>query len=282
MNFKFYYDRKHQSINLVVDDWAQIRFHKDYDISSIAILNNKFNQQYTAFFRVTKKIDRLTYRLNIFKKWIIHSIFFIVQLKSCFDSTKNLFRRHCLTQSNLVFVEEDIDLIKFFELKRIINKRMIVRREVEYLIKWKDYDSEYDVWRNLSKLSDIMNLIQKYENSIRHMIDLFDRHRLSKSIMLRKSFANQNKAIFANNKSTIKKSFANKTNFVNNKIIISSSTFVLKSLIVVSRKSFSTILSTSQISLTLSFETLMLRRSNRLARDWKISEEELLLKETYD
>ena len=282
MNFKFYYDRKHQSTNLVVDDWTQIRLHKNYDIFLIAMLDNKLNQQYIALFRVTKKIDRLAYRLNIFKKWIIHSIFSIAQLKSCFDSTKDFFRRHRFTQSNSVFVEKNIDLIKFFELKRIINKRMIVRREVEYLIKWKDYDSEYDVWRNLSKLSDIMNLIQKYENSIRHMIDLFDRHRLSKSIMLRKSFANQHKAIFASNKFTTRKFFANKTNFVNNEIIISSSTFALKSLIVVSRKSFSTILSTSQISLIFSFEALMLRRSNRLARDWKIFEEELLLEETYD
>ena len=61
INFKFYYDRKHQSINLVVDDWIQIRFHKDYDIFSIAMLNNKFNQQYIVFFRVIKKIDKLIY-----------------------------------------------------------------------------------------------------------------------------------------------------------------------------------------------------------------------------
>ena len=163
MNFKFYYDRKHQSINLVVDDWTQIRFHKNYDISSIAVLSNKFNQQYIAFFRVTKKIDRLAYRLNIFRKWIIHSIFSIAQLKSCFDSINDFFRRHRLTQSNFVFVEKNTDLIKSFELKRIVNKRMIVRREVEYLIRWKNYESEYDVWRNLSKLSDVMNLIQRYE-----------------------------------------------------------------------------------------------------------------------
>ena len=278
MNFKFYYDRKHQSINFVVDDWTQIRFHKNYDIFSIAMLNNKFNQQYIVFFRVTKKIDKLIYRLNIFKKWIIHSIFFIVQLKSCFDSIKNFFRRHRFTQSNFVFVEEDIDLIKFFELKRIINKRMIARREVEYLVRWKNYDSEYDVWKNLSKLNDVMNLMQKYENSIRHMIDLFDRHRLSKSIMLRKSFANQTKAIFVDIKSTIRKFFAeqNKAIFVT----ISSSTFAFQFLVVVSRKSFS--ISSTSTSLIFSFEALVLRRSNRLAKNWKIFEEELLLEKTHD
>ena len=223
------------------------------------------------FFRVTKKIDKLIYRLNIFKKWIIHSIFFIVQLKSCFDSIKNFFRRHRFIQSNFVFVEKNIDLIKFFELKRIINKRMIVRREIEYLVKWKDYDSEYDVWRNLSKLNDVMNLMQKYENSIRYIVDLSDRHRLSKSVMLKKFFANQN------NKFINRKSFANqnKTTFVNNKFIFvdnkfitSQSTFVFRFLIVVSRKFFS--ISSTSASLTFSFEALILRRFNRLTKNWKV------------
>ena len=68
INFKFYYDRKHQSINLVVDDWTQIRLHKDYNIFSIAMLNNKLNQQYIVFFRVIEKIDKLVYRLNLLKE----------------------------------------------------------------------------------------------------------------------------------------------------------------------------------------------------------------------
>ena len=276
MNFKFYYDRKHQSTNLVVDDWAQIRLHKGYDISSIAVLDNKLSQQYTALFRVTKKIDRLAYRLDISRKWTIHSIFSIAQLKSCSDSTKDLFRRHRLTQSNSVFVEEDIDLIKFFELKRIINKRMTVRREVEYLVRWKDYDSKYDVWRNLSKLNDVMNLIQKYENSIRHMIDLSDRHRLSKSAMLKKTFADQK------TRTTSKKSFVDQQSSTTISTTTSQSTFALRSLIIVSRKSFSIILLSSQTSLILSFEALMLRRSSRLAKNWKISGEESLLEETHD
>jgi hypothetical protein len=55
MNFKFYYDRKHQSINFVVNDWTQIRFHKNYDIFSIAMLSNKFNQQYIVFFSCHEK-----------------------------------------------------------------------------------------------------------------------------------------------------------------------------------------------------------------------------------
>ena len=162
--------------------------------------------------------------------------FFIVQLKSCFHSIKDFFRRHRFIQSDFVFVEKNIDLIKFFELKRIINKRMIIRREIKYLIKWKNYNSKYDIWKNLFKLNNIMNLIQKYKNSIRYMIDLFDRHRLSKSIILKKSFANQKI------KTTNKKFLVNQQSSIIISIITSQSTFVLKSLIIVSRKFFSIIL----------------------------------------
>ena len=172
-----------------------------------------------------------------------------------------------------------MNLIKFFELKRIINKRMIVRREIEYLIKWKNYDSKYNVWKNLSKLNDVMNLIQKYKNSIRHMIDLFDRYYLSKSIMLKFFFANQNnkfinKKFFVNQNKTI--FVDNKFIFVDNKFIISQSIFVFRFLIVVSRKFFS--ISSTLTSLIFSFETLILRRFNRLIKNWKILKKKIVVK----
>ena len=135
MNFKFYYDRKHQSTNLAVDNWVQIRLHKNYNISFTVVLNSKFNQQYIAFFRVTKKIDRLIYKLNISREWIIHSIFSIAQLESCLSSIKNFFRRARFINSDFVYVEKNIEFVKFFELKRIINKRIIVKRNIEYLVK---------------------------------------------------------------------------------------------------------------------------------------------------
>ena len=99
------------------------------------------------------------------------------------------------------------------------------------------------------------------------MIDLFDRHRLSKSIMLKIFFANQIKTIFVDIKFIIKKFFAkqNKAIFVDNKFITSSSIFVFQFLIVVSRKFFS--ISSKSTSLIFSFETLILRRSNRLIKN---------------
>ena len=119
MQFKFYYDRKHQSIYLDVDDWVLLRLYRDYNISSVK--SKKLNQQYVESFQITKKIERLVYRLDIFEHWRIHSIFTIAQLKSSSSSWSNSFNRSRSTHSNSVFVEEDIKQIKSFELEKIIN-----------------------------------------------------------------------------------------------------------------------------------------------------------------
>ena len=122
-----------------------------------------------------KKIDRLVYRLKLSTHWRIHFVFFVTQLKSCFDSVANFFSRSRSNHFDFVFVEEDIERVKSYEIERLINKRQTKRRETKYLMRWRDYDFENDDWRNLSKLDDVMNLIRKYEKVIRNITFLFER-----------------------------------------------------------------------------------------------------------
>jgi len=60
------------------------------------------------------------------------------------------------------------------------------KQVAQYLLRWKDYDSEYDKWRSITKLGDCMNLIKNYETKI---TELSDRHqsRSRKESRLRKS-----------------------------------------------------------------------------------------------
>ena len=60
-------------------------------------------------------------------------------------------------------MKNDINKIKSYEIKWLLNKRQIARREVKYLMKWRDYESEHDVWRNLFELENVMKLINEYE-----------------------------------------------------------------------------------------------------------------------
>ena len=64
MNAKFHYDRKHKLMFMKQDDYALLKLHKSYNISSTNF-NRKYNQQFVDFFLITKKIKRLIYRLTI-------------------------------------------------------------------------------------------------------------------------------------------------------------------------------------------------------------------------
>jgi hypothetical protein len=174
MTMKFNYDRKHQSLNMKVDEYALLRLHKDYFISSFKILEKKLSQQYVSSFKILEKIENLIYRLNISQHWRIHSVVFVTQLESVSDSSNDSYTRFRFTNSDSIYVKEDIINVKSFEVNRLINKRVITR-EFEYLLRWKDYDSEHDVWRTISKLENAKDLILNYETFMNNVIILSER-----------------------------------------------------------------------------------------------------------
>ena len=65
MNVKHHYDRKHQSLFMKKNEYALIRLHHKYQISVNDIFDKKYKQQYVDFFEILKKIDKLTYRLDL-------------------------------------------------------------------------------------------------------------------------------------------------------------------------------------------------------------------------
>ena len=172
MNAKYYYDRKHQFMFMKIDDYAHIRLHHDYDISFTTILNKKLSQQYVSFFKILKKIKRLTYRLNLLSHWRIHFVLSITQLKSTTSSNENFFRRLRSNQSEFVYVNDDIARVKSWEIDRLLNKRQIKRRDSKYLVRWREYGLEYDEWRNLSKLENVAELVQEYEDVVKAITSL--------------------------------------------------------------------------------------------------------------
>ena len=172
---KYYYDRKHQFLFMKIDDYALIKLHHDYNISTIEILDKKLSQQYIDSFKIFEKIDNLTYRLKFSNHWRIHFVLFIIQLKFVFSSMNDFFNRSRSNQSNSVFVEKDTNRIKSWKIEKFINKRQIKRRDDEYFVKWKDWKSQYDEWRNLSKLDDAQNFVQNYEDVLRFTMFLSNR-----------------------------------------------------------------------------------------------------------
>ena len=238
MKIKRHYDNKHTSIYMRENDYVFIKFHHDYDISFTTVLESKYNQQYVKFFRILKRIDKLTYRFDLFNHWRIHFVLFIVQLKSCFDLTTNLFNRSRLNHSNSVFVKKNIERVKSYEIERLINKRQTKRRESKYLIRWRDYDSKHDDWKNLSKLKNAERLVQKYENVHRKTITLFDRLKITFQ-------ANQQKST-RRHKSTSSRKF-----FIKIRKTIAATDSIFRKTIAISSSSFSSFFVVSSLSFSV-------------------------------
>ena len=163
---KLRYDAKHIDLKLIVNDYAYLCFYNDYIISDFT--NQKLHQQRVNFFKILKKIDTLIYRLKLSFVMKIHSVIFIAQLKSFSASDANLYRRSRSNQKNSSSVQmkndnESENSIKFYEIEVLLNKRISTIDRIIYLIKWKDYDLQNNVWYFLHALKNSMNLIQKYD-----------------------------------------------------------------------------------------------------------------------
>ena len=171
MTTKRIYDRNHQVIQIIVENWTLIRLHKKYNMSTIIILEKKLSQQYVQFFKIIQKIKNLTYKLQIFETWEIWSIFAISQLKSSQLSSSDSFQR---TQrlSRFIFVKKNTNQVKSFEIEKLLIKTQIKRREIEYLIRWQEYDFENNAWRSLKKLENATQLIDEYKSRLQSALTI--------------------------------------------------------------------------------------------------------------
>ena len=190
----------------------------------------------------------------------------------------NFYQRSQSIHSDSIFVENDIKRVKFYEIDFLINKCEIARRELKYLIRWKEYDSAYDEWWNISEFEDVMNLIKDYELVMQDIIFLFDRLILlfisqqkfsfivSFIMRLRLSFASSKQKKFAisiEKKISIDKSRLSKTN---QKIMISWKSFTTQSFSV---STFRTTISIEQkFVVVISFRKLYIDAFKIRSIDW--------------
>ena len=145
-------------------DWTLLRLHKVYDVVFTIVLRFKLSSQYAESFRITEKIDNLVYKFDISANWRVHSIFSIAHLELAQNSTMNFFHRTS-KQSEFIFVNENIENVQFFEIEKLIVSRETRREDTKYLIRWKNYESEHDVWRNIFELKNAMKLMNEFKNN---------------------------------------------------------------------------------------------------------------------
>jgi hypothetical protein len=93
----------------------------------------------------------------------IHLVISMTQLEFVSNDFYNRLRSDHLDS---MFVEEDILINKFYEMKKVLVKRIRKYENFnadQYLIRWKEYESKFDEWKNLSDLKNCIDLIKNFE-----------------------------------------------------------------------------------------------------------------------
>ena len=144
MCIKEYYDISHTSKYFKISDRVNLQLHCRYTIPGIQ--NRKIQQQFVSLFKVTERIDQLTYRLDLPLHWQVHDVISIAHLKQV--TTVDLYNCSHSDHPPAVAVEEDLN---HYEIDRLLQKRVRKsghrghRITIKYLIRWKGYSSEHDV-----------------------------------------------------------------------------------------------------------------------------------------
>ena len=180
--FKIYYDVRHMFLLLNSKEYVYFRLNQNYQLSDKS--NRKFSQQRCELFKIIRRVERLAYELELSFAWRIHLVIFIAQLESI-SVDENLYQRFRLHYSNFVKMKKNIDEFRFYEIERLMTKRQRKYNKIwvtQYLIRWIEYDSEYDEWRSLFVLKNCFDLIKKYELNYFESVDNERRRRTTREM----------------------------------------------------------------------------------------------------
>ena len=72
-----------------------------------------------------------------------------------------------------------------YEIKWLLDKR-VSRNQLQYLVKWLNYDNEHNVWYFLRALNNVDELITKYEVRKKEQQIIVDRRVVNESIVMSK------------------------------------------------------------------------------------------------
>jgi hypothetical protein len=162
--FKIIYDDKHKFFAFNSEDKIYLRLHREYILSKKN--NHKLFNQRSDSYLIKRKIENAVYELILSQNARIHFVISIAQLKSAKDDS-NFFDRFRSINSDFVKMNEDTSTRRSYEVERILKERIRKYEKItikQYLIKWKDWESEHNTWESEKNCENVKHLIAKFHN----------------------------------------------------------------------------------------------------------------------
>ena len=155
------YDSKHKAIDIQVGSQAYIKLHHGYTIPGV---HKKLSHQRVGSFPVEAKVGTLAYRLTLPSIMKIHPVISIAQLESAMKDSDR-YERTWSEESPPVEEDgpsEDSDASSW-EIETLLRKE-IRRGKSWYLVKWKGYGAEWNVWYAREDLVDAPRLVEECDH----------------------------------------------------------------------------------------------------------------------
>ena len=164
------YDGMHTDISakLTVGSYAYLRLFNGYTIPGLD--SRKLNQQRVGPFKILARIGTLAYRLELPPVMTIHPVISIAQLEPAPAPGADPYKRPRPDMDNPppVQLEDDEDsdpenTAKPYEVERLLDRRISPTGQVSYLVKWRGYGPQDNVYYPLRALKNSMELVKRYD-----------------------------------------------------------------------------------------------------------------------
>ena len=113
---------------LKVNDMIYLRLYKNYFLFNK--FDKKFLNQYVELFLVKRRINRLTYELNLFFILRVYFVILITQIKST-DIFVNSYQRFKFDYFEFVDINQQDDENSRYEIKKIVDKRFRIFEKIK-------------------------------------------------------------------------------------------------------------------------------------------------------
>ena len=159
------YDKHHIPLLLNFKDLVMLKLHHEYHISGIK--NKKLLIQHISYFKIKQHVSSLTYELDLSPNMKIYSVISITNLEPVLlseDSYKCSFDDHPPPVEDKYNIDKEW---KSFYIKKLLNYCLHYyecdKKIIEYLVKWKDYRSEFNKWYEEDLLDSTIELMLEYK-----------------------------------------------------------------------------------------------------------------------